>query len=335
MKTLLQRCLFPVLLCLLFSQCKKYNRLTPEERMLNGGQFDAAARSFMSGTSTNKCIAYFITDGRNPGFKLRDIPDSVDMVVLFGVKYYHYLDTLKYPAGTGMMSTYSSYAAYFADIRALQHRGVLVLQNVDDDKSWQQGTPDGYSSPESWASALRDLLLRRLELNGISLDVEHSGAKPSPVTRFPGYDSTGYYGWYSASMAANASYLACVRALTRYFGPRAGLGAQLQIASGLDVYAWNPIVDNFRDDFDYFQLQTYNGWNTVRAQLAMNYAVQTNRIPARKMVFGAYAEGGSNLSDATALARWVPTQGPKGGMMIYTYNSNVAYAEAIKRAVKQ
>lgn len=37
---------------------------------------------------TNICIAYYITDGRNPSFKLKDIPNGVDMVILFGIKYW-------------------------------------------------------------------------------------------------------------------------------------------------------------------------------------------------------------------------------------------------------
>ncbi|HVI45709.1 MAG TPA: endo-beta-N-acetylglucosaminidase F3 [Chitinophaga sp.] len=315
---------------ILFSACKKEVQEGIQEIPANKA---AVATSRTPSSGARQCIAYFITDGRNPGFKLRNIPDSVDIVILFGIKYYHYLDTIANPAGQGMMGTYSSYAEYYSDIKALQKRGILVLQNIDDSKSWQDGKPDGYASPAAWAQKLKTLLLDSMKLNGISLDVEHSGAAPSPIPRFPGYQKTGYYGWYSASMAATPNFLSCVGELTKYFGMKAANNTQLHIASGIDVYSWDPIAANYRDAFNYFQLQTYNGWDTTRAQLAMNYLTGTNLIPASKVVFGAYAEGGTGLSNAVAIAKWIPKQGAKGGMMIYTYNSNIAYAEAVKRAL--
>jgi hypothetical protein len=87
------------------------------------------------------------------------------------------------------------------------------------------------------------------------------------------------------------------------------------------------------NNFNYIQLQSY-GANVSRTQLMMNYATGTNKIPASKMVFGAYAEGGTNQANDVEVAKWTPTQGAKGGMMIYTYNSNVSYANAVKDAVK-
>ncbi|WP_143305694.1 endo-beta-N-acetylglucosaminidase F3 [Chitinophaga vietnamensis] len=276
------------------------------------------------------CIAYYITDGRNPGFKLKNMPDSVDMVILFGLKYWSLQDTTQLAAGTGMMGSFTSYQDLYAQIRQLQARGIKVLQNIDDDASWQTNNPGGFASASAFADTLKSLLIDRLQLDGISLDVEHSGTAPNPVPKFPGYNATGYYGWYGG-MAANAQYLAVIGAFTKYFG--AGTTKQLQIASGIDIYAWNPILSNYGSKFNYVSLQSYNR-DTSSLRLSMNYVVNTNKIPANRVVFGAYAEGGTNLNNDIVTAKWIPVQGKKGGMMIYTYNSNVPYAEAVKRATK-
>jgi hypothetical protein len=85
-----------------------------------------------------------------------------------------------------------------------------------------------------------------VETDGISLDVEHTGAKPNPIPTFPGYAATGYNGWYSGSMAATPAFLNVISELTKYFGTTAPNNKQLQIASGIDVYAWNKIMENFK-----------------------------------------------------------------------------------------
>ncbi|MBB5619257.1 hypothetical protein HDE69_000293 [Pedobacter cryoconitis] len=313
-----------LLMCLLlpalvYTSCKK---------------LESAAGGGSSGTVTpgaitkQKFIAYYITDGRNPAFKLRDLPDGVDMVVLFGVKYWQYLDTLKYPAGTGMMGNYKSYGAYFSDVKALQQRGIKVLQNVDDAASWQDAKPDGYATPELWATALKQTLIDKYHLDGISLDIEHPGKKPNPIPPFPKFSEIGYNGWYSGSMDANPNFLSCIGALTKYFGPKANNNTQLHTATGLDVYSWNKIAEKYVDAIDYFQVQSYDR-KVTDCQLMMNYAVGTNKIPASKMVFGSYAEGGKSQAEDAKLAKWKPTQGQKGGMMVYTYNANTAYAKVI------
>lgn len=69
-------------------------------------------------------------------------------------------------------------------------------------------------------------------------------------------------------------------------------------------------------------------------QLMMNYATGTNNIPANKLIFGSYAEGGSNLTVDLNLAQWTPTQGAKGGVMVYTYNSNTSYAGGVLAALR-
>ncbi|WP_443945370.1 hypothetical protein ACJVDH_21035 [Pedobacter sp. AW1-32] len=88
------------------------------------------------------------------------------------------------------------------------------MQNADDDVSWQSATPNGYSSPQVWATALKTLLLDTHHLDVISQDIEHSGARPNPIPTFPNYAVTGYYGWYSGSMDANPNFLSCIEALT-------------------------------------------------------------------------------------------------------------------------
>lgn len=285
--------------------------------------------------SNQVCIAYFITDGRNPEFKLRDIPEGVDMVILFGLKYYNLLDTTKLSAGTGMMQGFESYQDLFEQIRSLQKRGILVLQNIDDQASWQTEKPDGFSSAIAFADTLKSLLIDKLHLNGISLDVEHKGKQPDLLPPFPGYDETGYKRWYTGSMEANTSYLNVIKSLTKYFGTKASIpGQQLQIASGLDVLAWNKIVENYGRCFNYFQLQSYDR-DTAVTQRMMNYIVSGNHLPPAKMVFGAYIEGGKSLASDIQVAKWIPKQGSKGGMMIYTYNSDTSAANAVKKAVKQ
>ncbi|TDS08894.1 endo-beta-N-acetylglucosaminidase F3 [Sphingobacterium paludis] len=279
-----------------------------------------------------KFIAYYITDGRNPDFKLKDIPDGVDMVILFGVKYWQYQDTLKYPAGTGMMSSYKSYGAYFDDIKTLQKRGIKVLQNVDDDASWQDAKPDGYATPEIWANNLKTLLLDKHKLDGISLDIEHSGRRPNPVPPFPKYEEIGYRGWYSSAMDANPEFMSCVAALTKYFGLKAPGNKQLHTASGLDIYSWNKIAEQFGDAFNYFQIQSYDR-TLEQCQLMMNYVTSVNKIPASKIVFGSYIEGGRSLKEDLKIAEWTPTQGKKGGMMVYTYNSKPQDAKLVLNAI--
>lgn len=52
--------------------------MTPESVNKEASVKNAAALAGSNGV----CIAYYITDGRNPTFKLKDIPDKVDMVIL-------------------------------------------------------------------------------------------------------------------------------------------------------------------------------------------------------------------------------------------------------------
>ncbi|AQX06920.1 endo-beta-N-acetylglucosaminidase [Elizabethkingia meningoseptica] len=318
-----------VLFLLILGACSKMSEdLAPE----TSDKITATSSRALAGNN-GVCIAYYITDGRNPSFKLKDIPDGVDMVILFGLKYWSLQDTTKLKPGTDMMSSFTSYKDLDNQIRSLQSRGIKVLQNIDDDMSWQSSKPGGFASAAAYGDAIKSIVIDKWKLDGISLDVEHSGAKPNPIPTFPGYAATGYNGWYSGSMAATPEFLNVIRELTKYFGTTAPNNKQLQIASGIDVYSWNKIMENFRTNFNYIQLQSY-GANVSRTTLMMNYATGTNKIPANKMVFGAYAEGGTNQANDVLVAKWVPSQGAKGGMMIYTYNSNVNYANAVKNAVK-
>lgn len=318
-----------ILLLMLGSCSKMTEDMTPESVNKEASVKSGTALAGSNGV----CIAYYITDGRNPTFKLKDIPDKVDMVILFGLKYWSLQDTTKLPGGTGMMGSFKSYKDLDTQIRSLQSRGIKVLQNIDDDVSWQSSKPGGFASAAAYGDAIKSIVIDKWKLDGISLDIEHSGAKPNPIPTFPGYAATGYNGWYSGSMAATPAFLNVISELTKYFGTTAPNNKQLQIASGIDVYAWNKIMENFRNNFNYIQLQSY-GANVSRTQLMMNYATGTNKIPASKMVFGAYAEGGTNQANDVEVAKWTPTQGAKGGMMIYTYNSNVSYANAVRDAVK-
>lgn len=331
-----KRSLLLLISILFFIACRKDIKPVSDnpEAIADSSQYAAVlSPSMRSGQAEQVVIAYYITDGRNPSFKLKDIPDSVDMVILFGLKYWDLQDTTKLKAGTGMMGSFSSYKDLYAQIKLLQARGIKVLQNIDDDVSWQGNTPGGFASANAFSDTLKSLLIDRLQLNGISLDVEHSGAKPNPIPPFPPYDSIGYNGWYSASMAANTQFLNVIKAFTNYFGTTAPGNQQLQIASGLDIYAWNNIVNNYGKNFNYLQLQSYNR-DTSATRRMMYYVTRRNNIEPSKMVFGAYAEGGTSLQKDTTTAKWIPVEGRKGGMMIYTYNSNTAYAEAVKRATK-
>ncbi|NOW97631.1 endo-beta-N-acetylglucosaminidase F3 [Mucilaginibacter sp. SG564] len=289
-------------------------------------------RAVTTSATTQKFIAYFVTDGRNPTYKLTDIPDGVDIVVLFVVKLPNYIDTIKYPASGGYIGAYKSYGSFYSDIKKLQARGIKVIQNIDDESSWQTTKPAGYASASAYALKMKQVLLDQLHLDGITLDVEHSGIKPSPIPPFPKYSEIGYYGWYSASMAANANYINCIKEMTKYFGTTAG--NELEIASGLDCYAWNNIASNFVNNFTYFGVQSYDG-DSTRTQLMNNYATGTNKIPSGKMVYGHNAETPSSQSDAISIAKWTPTQGQKGGVFVYAFNSDPnGYGAAVLAAVK-
>lgn len=299
---------------------------TPQKTLVN--------KAASSNVKTNICIAYYITDGRNPSFKLKDIPDGVDMVILFGIKYWTLQDTTKLKAGTGMMGNFSSYKDLSKQIRSLQKKGIKVLQNIDDEASWQSSKPGGFASAKAYAEAIKSIVIDQWKLDGISLDIEHEGKRPNPIPKFPGYAATGYRGWYMPSMDATPEYLEVIRELTKYFGTTVPNNKQLQIASGINVFAWDKIMENFGNNFNYVQLQSYDV-KVNDAKLMMEYATETNKIPASKMVFGAYAEGGKSKEGDVEVAKWVPAQGPKGGMMIYTYNSNTDYANAVKNALKE
>ncbi|WP_343561689.1 endo-beta-N-acetylglucosaminidase F3 [Sphingobacterium sp.] len=282
---------------------------------------------------TNICIGYYITDGRNPSFKLSDIPSDVDKVIVFGLKYWSLQDTSKLKAGTGMMTSFKSYQDLHDQIRILQQRGIKVLQNVDDDKNWQTSSPGGFSSATAFADSLKSILIDRWGFDGISLDIEHNGTKPNPIPPFPGYEATGYTSWYSSSMAATPEFLDVIRAFTKYFGTTAPNQKELHIASGINVYAWDKIMENFGENFNYVQLQSYDR-KLEDIKRMMKYLTSTNKIPANKVVFGAYAEGNRGLKNDIEIAKWNPDEGKKGGMMIYTYNSNIVYADSVKRSVK-
>ena len=293
-----------------------------------------ANKKVSSKEKTNICIAYYITDGRNPSFKLKDIPNGVDMVILFGIKYWTLQDTTKLESGTGMMANFTSYKDLSKQIHSLQKRGIKVLQNIDDEASWQSSKPGGFASAKAYAEAIKSIVIDQWKLDGISLDVEHEGKRPNPIPNFPGYQATGYYGWYYPSMEATPEYLEVIRELSKYFGTTAPKNKQLQIASGINVFAWDKIMQHFGNNFNYVQLQSY-GVKLNEAKSMMKYLTETNKIPAGKVVFGAYAEGGKNKETDVELAKWSPDQGVKGGIMIYTYNADVEYANTVKNALKE
>ncbi len=112
-----------------------------------------------------------------------------------------------------------------------------------------------------------------------------------------------------------------------------GTKKQLQTASGLDIYSWDKIATHFGDAFDYFQIQSYDR-SVSTCQLMMNYVFNVNKIPASKMIFGAYPEGHKSLLSDIALAKWKPVQGVKGGIMVYTFNSDLSYSNAVLKALR-
>lgn len=233
-----------------------------------------------------------------------------------------------------MMGNFSSYSDLEKQIRSLQKRGIKVLQNIDDDSSWQSSKPGGFTSAKAYAKAIKSIVIDQWKLDGISLDIEHEGKRPNPIPKFAGYAATGYREWYMPSMDATPEYLEIVRELTKYFGTTAPNNKQLQIASGINVFAWDKIMENFGNNFNYVQLQSYDV-KVKEAKLMMEYVTVTNKIPANKIVFGAYAEGGKSQAGDIEVAKWIPVQGAKGGMMIYTYNANTDYANAVKNAMKE
>jgi hypothetical protein len=295
----------------------------------------SVSQTLTTTASQQKFVAYYVTDGRNPTYKLTDIPKGVDIVVLFVIKWPAYLDTLNNPPSGATIGAYPSYGAFFKDIKTLQARGIKVVQNIDDEDTWQTTTPAGYATAAAFALKMKQELLDTLKLDGISLDIEHSGAPPDPIPPFPPYDSIGYYGWYSYSMEANQNFLNCIGAMTKYFGTTAPNTPLLMSATGLDCYSWNAIASRFVNNFNYFGVQAY-GRDSTTDQLMNNYATGTNKIPSSKMMYGVNGEDVTTLGQDTGVAKWVPTQGQKGAVFVYSFNGSPSpYGQDMLKATKE
>ena len=262
--------------------------------------------------SGNNKVAYYAFDSGGPDhYPITSFTDKANVVVLFEGSVWELADTVDYANGyiISVNSNYHYYSEILRDIKTLQARGVKVLMNVDDAPSWSTATPfTTYDSVKldykQFAKFIKACAIDSLHLDGISLDIEHR--------------ATG-----------NANYIALLKEIGKYFGPRSQDSAYEMYTAAIYAGYWgqpasaigkSKVVSsyfNFVMDMAYFNsdyVGRFNQW--------------ADSIGASKTMIGVLNDD-NNLNFATKVAEWQPANPPKAGIMVYAANNLKSYTDSV------
>lgn len=243
----------------------------------------------------------------NNGLALSSLPQGIDIVNLFLINLYpDPALQYNYITSDGM-----SWSDIMTGSRTLQQRGVKVVASImstpNPPISWNT-----IADPESFAEQVYDLVVNQWQLDGIDIDPEIGGGE-----------------------APNSTFIAVVKALSKYFGPQSGTGKIMSYVS-YQLYNDNVLLTDTNGMFDYVMLMGYFwDYNTMLSQFKQYAAIVGNQ----NVLFGVQPGNSSQstpLDEAVELARWQPATGnQKGGMMLYNINidTNFAYTTAVMNAM--
>lgn len=253
----------------------------------------------MTTTPQEKFVVYWLGYHQNPP-AIQSLPDGIDVVNLF------LLNLASSPGGTTLDYTYitsqgTSWEEILDQAHAAQANGVKVCVSIIPPNSqliWNT-IPD----PETFAQNVYNLV-KEWGLDGIDIDPEQGG------------------------MVDNDTFVAVVKALSKYFGPASQTGLIMSFVS-YQLYNDKPVLDACASLFNYVMLMGYFWSYDVMIQEFNQYAAIVGN---QNLMFGVGGDPWqTELSETKALAAWEPQNSNKGGMMEFNINDDPNYqtAEAI------
>jgi hypothetical protein len=272
---------------------------------------DVAAQPAAIPEAGNAKVAYYVFDSGGPDhLPLTGFTDRANIVVVFEGTLWELADSVHYHTTWMRNVVYSSYAQIRRDMQELRSRGVKVLMNVDDAKSWSTATPfttwDGKALSAQEFAAFIKACADSAGFDGISLDVEH------------GATGNGAYvtllkeiGKYFGPMSADSTTSMYIAAIYSGGAPGSTVGKSKEIAARM----------NFVMDMAYFNL---------------NYVARFNQwadsIGASKVMIGVLNDY-NDLAFVAAVGAWQPAHPPKAGVMVYAANNVKSYTDSAFNAL--
>jgi hypothetical protein len=270
-------------------------------------------RADLSAAGNNK-VAYYVFDSHGPDhLPLTSFTNEANIVVVFEGTLWELADTIHYDTGWMKNVVYKYKSEIIRDIKILQSRGVKVLMNVDDNKTWDTSTPfttyDGVKLDyKQFAAFIKACAIDSLHLDGISLDIEHY--------------ATG-----------TADYVALIKELGKYFGPKSeNSNSQMYIAA---IYAGYyglpaPVIGKSSDVSSYLNfvmdMAYFNQYFVSRFyQWGDNVGYPKTMIGVLNDYF--------DLKYATNVAAWQPSSSCKAGIMVFAGNNLKSYTDSVFKSL--
>jgi hypothetical protein len=256
-------------------------------------------------------VAYYVFDSGGPDhFPMTSFSDHANIVVVFEGTLWELADSVHYHTTWMRNVIYKSYAQIRQDMQILRSRGVKVLMNVDDAKSWSTATPfttwDGKAlTPQEFAVFIK-ACADTAGFDGISLDVEHG--------------ATG-----------NASYIALLKEIGKYFGPLSpDSTTSMYIAAIYSGGAPGSTIGKSRE------IASYMNFVMDMAYFNLNYVSRFNQwadsIGASKVMIGVLTDY-NDLAFVANVGAWQPAHPPKAGVMVYAANNLKSYTDSAFNAL--
>lgn len=274
----------------LLQACAKDNLLKEETSMDRAAaktdalSLAAATTPYVPGLS----VYWLPYAGADDEMPLIDVPDAADQVILFAGGLHD--STGSQVIDTRLMtSTGASFQKILDTAHMLQQGGKKVTVSLFMPNDWNTTI-----TSDQVAAAAKALVIDTWKLDGIDLDIE---------------------GRQSSDLKQDTDL---VKSLSKYFGPKSGTGkimsAVVYMSDGFNV------LKGTKGCFDH--VSTMNYWAVSGGQNQSTFTSIINAgVPAGQVLFGVSAEKsfrststGPNVKKST---QWQPTQGKKGGMMIF------------------
>lgn len=237
-----------------------------------------------------KFMAYWLPyAGNDDEMALRDIPSSVNVLALFAGGIHPDTGSAALDIGLAVSGPRKDWDKIIDTAHLLQAKGTKVILSlfVND---WTKAPAS--LDYDAFARAVKKKVLDEWKLDGIDLDIEGN-----PV---------------------NANTYKAVNSLAKYFGPSSGttaiLSAVVYETTGYDVLKNTPGVYDFVATMNYWAVSGGSNQSTFTSIINAG-------VPAGQVLFGISAEKNfrstSTPANVQKCVNWNPTQGTKGGIMVF------------------
>ena len=250
----------------------------------------------MNTTSKEKFVVYWLGYHQNPP-AIQSLPQGIDVVNLF------LLNLTSSPNGTTLDYTYitsqgTTWDEILTQSHAAQANGVKVCVSIippNNSLIWNT-IPD----PDTFAENVYNLVTQ-WGFDGIDIDPEQGG----------GVD--------------NDTFVAVVKALSKYFGPASDKGLIMSFVS-YELYNDQPVLQACASLFDYVMLMGYF-WS--EQEMVSQFKQYAAIVGNQNLMFGIGGDPWQTpLAETKALAAWEPANASKGGMMEFNINDDINYQAA-------